>query len=67
MLKLKKQPYNSVWISADSQKELYDLEEKYDNEDTEMLIQLIKIRNHLWTKLFLKQVIDYILPSGYKN
>jgi hypothetical protein len=27
----------------------YDLEEQYDNEDTEMLIELIKIRNHLWT------------------
>lgn len=26
-----------------------DLEEKYDDEDTEMLIELIKIRNHLWT------------------
>lgn len=27
----------------------YDLEKQYDDEDTEMLINLIKIRNHLWT------------------
>ena len=32
-----------------SYKKAYDLQEKYDNEDTEMLIELIKIRNHLWT------------------
>ena len=25
------------------------LESKYENEDTEMLIELIKLRNHLWT------------------
>lgn len=30
-------------------KEAYDLEKKYDDEDTEMLIELIKVRNHLWT------------------
>ena len=30
-------------------KEAYELEEKYDDEDTKMLIELIKIRNHLWT------------------
>jgi hypothetical protein len=30
-------------------KKAYDLEAKYDNEDTEMLIELIKVRNHLWT------------------
>ena len=30
-------------------KRVYELEEKYDNEDTEMLIELIKIRSHLWT------------------
>lgn len=27
----------------------YDLEEQYDNEDTKMLIDLIKVRNQLWT------------------
>ena len=27
----------------------YDLEGKYYDEDTEMLIELIKVRNHLWT------------------
>jgi len=27
----------------------YDLEQEYDDEDTEMFIQLIKIRNHLWS------------------
>ena len=30
-------------------KKAYDLELAQDNEDTEMLIELIKIRNHLWT------------------
>ncbi len=30
-------------------KKLGDLEEKYDNEDTNMLIELIKIRRHLWS------------------
>lgn len=30
-------------------KRVYELEEKYDDEDTEMLIELIKIRSHLWT------------------
>jgi hypothetical protein len=25
------------------------VESKYENEDTEMLIELIKLRNHLWT------------------
>ena len=30
-------------------KKLGDLEEKYDNEDTNMLIELIKIRHSLWT------------------
>ena len=30
-------------------KKLGDLEEKYDNEDTNMLIELIKIRHHLWS------------------
>jgi hypothetical protein len=47
MLKIKKQQYNSIWICDNSQK-VYDLEEKYDNEDTEILIELISIRNHLW-------------------
>lgn len=27
----------------------YDLEKEHDDEDTRMLIKLIKIRNHLWT------------------
>jgi len=27
----------------------YDLEQEHDDEDTRMLIELIKIRNHLWT------------------
>ena len=27
----------------------HDIQESYDNEDTEMLIELIKIRNYLWT------------------
>ena len=27
----------------------YDLEKEYDDEDTKMLIELIKVRNHLWT------------------
>ena len=27
----------------------YDLDLEYENEDTEMLIELIKIRSHLWT------------------
>jgi hypothetical protein len=31
-----------------SYQKAYDLEEKYDNEDTKMLIELIKVRNHLW-------------------
>ena len=30
-------------------KKAYDLELAQDNEDTEMLIELIKIRYHLWT------------------
>lgn len=30
-------------------KKLGDIEEKYDNEDTNMLIELIKIRHHLWS------------------
>jgi hypothetical protein len=33
----------------ESHKELQIIEEKYDNEDTEMLLELIKIRKHLWT------------------
>lgn len=30
-------------------KKVYELEEEYDEEDTKMLIELIKIRHHLWT------------------
>ena len=30
-------------------KKLGDIEEKYDDEDTNMLIELIKIRHHLWS------------------
>ena len=30
-------------------KKAYDLELAQDNEDTEMIIELIKVRNHLWT------------------
>lgn len=30
-------------------KKAYDLELDQENEDTEMLIELIKVRNHLWT------------------
>jgi len=30
-------------------KKAYDLELAQDNEDTKMLIELIKVRNHLWT------------------
>lgn len=30
-------------------KKAYDLEKEYDDEDTKMLIELIKVRNHLWT------------------
>lgn len=30
-------------------KKLYKIEESYDNEDTEMLIDLIKLRHSLWT------------------
>lgn len=33
----------------DSYEESQRIEEEYDNEDTEMLIELIKIRKHLWT------------------
>jgi len=30
-------------------KKLEKIEKEYDKEDTQMLIELIKIRNHLWT------------------
>jgi hypothetical protein len=30
-------------------KKAYDLELSQENEDTEMLVELIKVRNHLWT------------------
>jgi hypothetical protein len=30
-------------------KKSYELEQEHDDEDTKMLIELIKIRNHLWT------------------
>lgn len=45
----------SDWLSKDDPKreeilkEVYELEKKYNDEDTKMLTELIKIRNSLWT------------------